>query len=66
MPTTPKLTVHTGARAWDTIWKWRWFAKPQWQAQFRKQREDTRRALASLLGKLDVRSVLDCSCGLGC
>ena len=65
MPTTPKLTVHTGAKAWDTIWKWRWFARPQWQTQFRKQREGTRRALASLLGKLDVRSVLDCSCGLG-
>ena len=66
MPTTPKLTVHTGDKAWDTIWKWRWFTRPQWQSQFRKQREGTRRSLASLLGKLDVRSVLDCSCGLGC
>ena len=66
MPTTPKLTVHTDAKAWDTIWKWRWFARPQWQTQFRKLREDTRLALASLLPKLDVRSVLDCSCGLGC
>ena len=62
MPTPPKLTVHTDAKAWDTIWKWRWFTKPQWQGQFRKQREGTRRALASLLPKLGGRSVLDCSC----
>ncbi|HUW83453.1 MAG TPA: class I SAM-dependent methyltransferase [Phycisphaerae bacterium] len=65
MPTTPTLSLHTGAKAWDTIWKWTWFTKPQWQNQFRKQKEGTRRVLASLLPKLDVRSVLDCSCGLG-
>ena len=65
MPAPPRLTVHTGAKAWNTIWKWTWFTKPQWQSQFREQREGTRLALASLLAKLDVRSVLDCSCGLG-
>lgn len=65
MPRQPKLSVHTGARAWETIWKWRWFTKGQWQGEFRKQKEGTRRALRSLLARLKVRSVLDCSCGLG-
>ena len=65
MGSTPKLTVRTGARAWDTIWKWRWFTKEQWQGQFRKHKEGTRRDLASLLPTLGVKSVLDCSCGLG-
>lgn len=60
-----KLTVRTGARAWDTIWKWTWFTREQWQGQFRKHKEGSRRALASVLAKLGVRSVLDCSCGLG-
>jgi len=63
MEGAPQLTVRTGA--WEAIWKWTWFAKEQWQADFRKRREGTRRALAWLLPKLGVRSVLDCSCGLG-
>ena len=65
MGSKPKLTVHTGAKAWDTIWKWTWFAKDQWQPKFREQKEGTRRVLDSLLHKLDVKTVLDCSCGLG-
>lgn len=47
------------------IWKWIWFTKGQWRREFRKHKEGTRRALASLLPELGVRSVLDCSCGLG-
>ena len=65
MGSRPQLTIRTGARAWDAIWKWRWFTKEQWQGEFRKHREGPRRALASLLGKLGVKSVLDCSCGFG-
>ncbi len=61
----PKLIVHTGAKTWDTIWKWTWFTKDQWQPEFRKSKEGTRRALDSLLGKLGVKTILDCSCGLG-
>lgn len=59
----PKLVVYTGAKAWDTIWKWTWFTKDQWQPEFRKRKEGTRRALTGLLPKLDVKTVLDCSCG---
>ena len=62
---TPPLRVYSGARAWDIVWKWKWFAREQWQPGFRKAKEGTRRAMASLLPKLDVKSVLDCSCGLG-
>lgn len=42
-----------------------WFAKDQWLTTFREHKEGSRRALSSLLPKLSVRSVLDCSCGLG-
>ena len=65
MGTKPKLTVHTGAKAWDTIWKCTWFTRDHWQFGFRKSKQGTRRALHSLLPKLEVGSVLDCSCGLG-
>lgn len=65
MGNSPKITTRTGAKAWDTIWRWTWFTKEQWQGEFRRQKEGTRRALASLLPKLGVRSILDCSCGLG-
>lgn len=65
MGNKPELTVETGARAWDTIWKWTWFTRDQWLSEFRKWKEGTRRALQSLLPKLEVESVLDCSCGLG-
>jgi len=66
MPDTPDLSVYTGDKAWETIWKWMWFAKEQWQHDFRQDKEGTQRALSVLLPELEVRSVLDCSCGLGC
>jgi len=65
MGNRPQLSIRTGAKAWDTIWKWTWFAKERWHPEFRKWREGTRRALQSLLQKLEAQSVLDCSCGLG-
>lgn len=49
--------------SWDTIWKWTWFLKETWKSSFR--REINAPALRSLLEKLQVRSILDCSCGLG-
>ena len=65
MNDTPTLTTYTGARAWDNIWKWVWFARDQWLGTFRSHKEGSRRSLSSLLGKLKVKTVLDCSCGLG-
>jgi len=55
MASRPELTTRTGAKAWDTIWKWTWFTKEQWQGQFRKHKEGTRRTLGSLLGKLGAK-----------
>lgn len=63
--TLPELRVYTGQRAWNTIWKWMWFTRDQWLSEFRGWKEGTRRALGSLLPNLGVRSILDCSCGLG-
>lgn len=59
------ISTYTEQQAWDVIWKWKWFVKETWQADFRKSKEGTRRALSSLLPRLNVKSVLDCSCGLG-
>jgi len=51
--------------SWDTIWKWDWFLKTTWKLNFRKEIEDLRRALYSILPEFQVNSILDCSCGLG-
>ncbi len=61
----PEVTAYADESAWDIIRKWTWFTKELWQGRFRRDKEGTRRALESLLGKLGARSVLDCSCGLG-
>ncbi len=59
MKSTPQLRVYTGAKAWDTIWKWKFFADPP------SPDRPAAQALHSLLGPLKVKTVLDCSCGLG-
>lgn len=60
-----KILTYSDEKAWDIIWKWKWFTKDTWQADFRESKEGTRRALSSLLLKLQVKTILDCSCGLG-
>ncbi|TKJ43341.1 hypothetical protein CEE36_04735 [candidate division TA06 bacterium B3_TA06] len=60
-----KILTYFDEAAWDIIWKWKWFAKQTWKADFRESKEGTRRALSSLLPRLNVKSILDCSCGLG-
>ena len=59
MNNTPQLRVYTGVKAWDTIWKWKFFAGPP------SPDEEAGRALHSLLSPLKLNTVLDCSCGLG-
>lgn len=49
--------------SWNTIWKWTWFVKETWKSNFRE--EGNPPALHSLFSRLQVRSILDCSCGLG-
>jgi len=57
------LVCSSEEESWDTIWKWMWFLKETWKSNFRE--EINAPALHSLLNKLQVKSVLDCSCGLG-
>ena len=49
--------------SWDTVWKWTWFLKETWISNFRE--EINVPALHLLFEKLRVKSILDCSCGLG-
>ncbi len=65
MKQPPTVLAYSDEKAWDLIWKWTWFRKDTWQPGFRKMKEGTRRALKSLLPRLHVESILDCSCGLG-
>jgi len=52
--------------SWDTIWKWEWFSKgTMLRSSWREEEKDVIKALHSHLSKLGVKSILDCSCGLG-
>jgi len=51
--------------SWDTIWKWEWFSRDFWKPIKREENMDGVLALHSHLSKLGIKSILDCSCGLG-
>ena len=51
------------AESWDTIHKWEWFLKDLLKPI--KRKEINAPALRSLFAGLQVKSILDCSCGLG-
>ena len=53
------------SESWDTLWKWRWFTRDVWEAEYWKEEQIALKPVLSLLSKLKVKSVLDCSCGLG-
>jgi len=55
----PKVRVYTGTKAWDVIWKWTAFAGDQ------SLDEEAARELHPVLNRLKVKTLLDCSCGLG-
>lgn len=59
MTETPRIKVLTGVKAWDTIWKWTFFAGPP------SPDKDSAQVLHALLLPLKVKTVLDGSCGLG-
>jgi len=59
MTRIPKVRVYTGTKAWDVIWRWTWFAGDQ------SLDEEAARALHPVLRRLNVKTLLDCSCGLG-
>lgn len=59
MTRIPQVRVYTGTKAWDVIWKWNWFVGDQ------SLDEEEARALHPVLKRLNVKTLLDCSCGLG-
>ena len=59
MSAPPKVRVYTGTKAWDVIWKWTWFADEP------SPDEEAARELHPVLKRLNVKTLLDCSCGLG-
>lgn len=61
-----KVRVCSGElESWDTLWKWKWFTKDVWESRYWEEERAALRPLLRLLRKLNVRSILDCSCGLG-
>lgn len=52
-------------QSWDTFWKWSWFTRDVWISEYWKKTETALHPLFSLLSKLNVKSILDCSCGFG-
>jgi SAM-dependent methyltransferase len=51
--------------SWNTVWKWWWFIRDTWGAQVWGDNRKAVKPLFPLLAKWKVKSILDCSCGLG-
>lgn len=51
--------------AWNIRWKWLWFTRDVWESEYWKEERIALKPVFSLLLKLRVESILDCSCGLG-
>ncbi|MEM4169361.1 MAG: class I SAM-dependent methyltransferase [Thermoproteota archaeon] len=61
-----KIHVCSGeSESWDTIWKWLWFTREVWETEYWKEEKKALKPILTLLSRLRVKSVLDCSCGLG-
>jgi hypothetical protein len=51
--------------SWDTIWKWSWFIREIWMPRYWEKTKIALQPVLSLLPCIGVKSILDCSCGLG-
>lgn len=51
--------------SWDTIWKWSWFTKELWISELWEEEKIALKPVFTLLSKWRIKSILDCSCGLG-
>ena len=65
MRSSGAVSIFTGEKAWEVLWKCTWFERARWKPFFRQMKAGTRCGLSLLLPKLGVRSILDCSCGVG-
>jgi len=50
--------------SWDTFWRWKWFTRDVWESKYWVEEYSTLKPLFCLLRRLNVESILDCSCGL--
>lgn len=53
------------SEAWDIHWKWLWFTRDAWESKYWKEEQIALKPVLSMLSELRVKSILDCSCGLG-
>jgi len=63
-----RIKIHTCSNeleSWNTLWEWLWFTRESWESKYWKELRTAVKPLLSLLHKLKVKSILDCSCGLG-
>jgi len=63
-----KVNVHvcqSDEESWDTLWKWSWFTREIWMMEYWKKTEEALRPVFPILSSRGIKSVLDCSCGLG-
>lgn len=51
--------------SWNTLWKWSWFTRQVWMPDYWEKTKLALQPLFPLLSELKVKSILDCSCGLG-
>lgn len=51
--------------SWNTILKWSWFTRDVWASEHWERTKHALQPVFSFLSKLRVKSILDCSCGLG-
>ena len=60
-----KVISYTGIKAWDIIWKWKWFASKTWRSDFRYQHQQIKKLFQAFNFIDKSKTILDCSCGIG-
>jgi 2-polyprenyl-3-methyl-5-hydroxy-6-metoxy-1,4-benzoquinol methylase len=63
-----KVEIHVftnESEAWDILWKWLWFTRDIWESKYWKEEQIALKPVFPLLSQLKIKSILDCSCGLG-
>jgi SAM-dependent methyltransferase len=51
--------------SWGIRWKWLWFTRDVWESEYWKDEQTALKPVFRLLSKSKLKSILDCSCGLG-
>lgn len=51
--------------SWDIMWKWSWHTRKRWMPDYWRRTMEGLSPLFDVLPNLDIKSMLDASCGLG-